>query len=72
MQVGRILTISDADTHNNSLEPAEFLVNNVEILPKGQVLDVPSDLRSAMRAKLICAFQGLAAMTAESGFGLIV
>ena len=72
MQVGRILTISDADIHINSFEPANFLVNNVEILLECRVLDVPSDLPSAMRAKLICAFQGIAAMTAESGFVLIV
>jgi len=28
------------DIHENSHEPAQFLVQNVDILPKGQVLDV--------------------------------
>ena len=28
------------DIHENSLEPAQFLVENVELLPKGRVLDV--------------------------------
>lgn len=28
------------DIHENGFEPAEFLVENVEILPKGRVLDV--------------------------------
>ena len=32
--------MSDSDTHRDSLEPAQFLVNNVELLPKGRVLDV--------------------------------
>ena len=29
-----------ADTHENNLEPAQFLVQNVGLLPKGRVLDV--------------------------------
>ena len=28
------------DIHENSFEPAQFLVQNVELLPKGRVLDV--------------------------------
>ena len=32
--------MSDTDIHENSLEPAQFLVDNVEILPRGRVLDV--------------------------------
>ena len=27
-------------THFNDLEPAQFLVENIELLPKGRVLDV--------------------------------
>ena len=32
--------MSDTNIHENGLEPAQFLVDNVEILPKGRVLDV--------------------------------
>ncbi len=28
------------DIHENSFEPAQFLVENIELLPKGRVLDV--------------------------------
>ena len=30
----------DTDVHDNSLEPAQFLVDNLELLPKGRVLDM--------------------------------
>jgi 2-polyprenyl-3-methyl-5-hydroxy-6-metoxy-1,4-benzoquinol methylase len=32
--------MKNTNTHENSLEPAQFLVENVELLPKGRVLDV--------------------------------
>ena len=32
--------MNNTNTHENSLEPAQFLVENVELLPKGRVLDV--------------------------------
>ena len=28
------------DTHDSSLKPARFLVDNIDLLPKGRVLDV--------------------------------